>query len=592
MADENKALISPLYDPAIARLALETQEGLLPQALGAFALTLPIFVWLGSFARDSAFMAATFAVFAINWGAFYAIVSWRKRQGEFDVRRRQRVNLLGGLLWAVAAAQVAALGANAGPAREALLMASVAAAVMCMFFSAASLSTLLIVAPVAMAGPLTALESSPDLRFDGVLALGAFALAFLCALILNRILRRQFALAVERESLVAAQEASLERVERLARSKSDLIATLSSEIRNGLTAVAQVLSSAAGNGGRAAPSREQVGAALAGVNDLVAVLNATLDSETAEAGDLAVTPAPFDPAAVAREAAAPWRGQATGKGLEFSLYVDAELGAGGAAIADATRVRQILAHLIGNAVKYTVRGRVEVRVERRGADRLAVAVADTGPGLSAEELARAYQPFGRVARTGAGVPGAGLGLSLSRRLAELMGATIEAESAVGVGSCFTLELPFDPTAEVAGARDDGARGGRRGLKVLVAESDSFAAAALRAVLEQLGHHVVQAQDGRRALDLALSLPLDLFVIAARLPGVDGARVIAELRAAKGPVGATPLIALIEGDADEARACAEAGAAQIMRKPVTVGAVARAVTDAMHTTTPAMERAVA
>jgi len=577
------AVASPRYDPSIASLALRAQEGLLPQALGAFALSLPFFVWLGSYASDSAYMAASFSIFALNWGAFYAIVGWLKRPQAADVRRRHRVQVMGGLLWAGAVAQIAALANNAGPAREALLMASVAAAVMCMFFTAPSLVSLLIVSPVAMAGPLTALVSSPQTRFDGMLAWGAFALTFLLSLILNQILRRQFALTVERESLIVSREASLERTERLARSKSDLIATLSNEIRNGLTAVTRVLTAAAGSGGRSIPSRDQLSAALAGANELIAVLNATLDSESAEAGGLNVERAPFDPAALVREAAAAWRGPASAKGLEFSLYVEPELG-GGAAVADAGRVRQILAHLIGNAVKYTVRGRVEIRLERRADDRLIVAVADTGPGLSPEELAAAFEPFRRIERTGAGIPGAGLGLSLSRRLADLMAAAIEAESAVGVGSCFTLELAYDADAAVAAGdvgEGRGTRAGGEGLRILVAEHDSLNAAVLRTILEQLGHQVVHAQDGRRAVDLARSLPLDLVMIAARLPGLEGAQAIAELRASPAPAGETPVIAIIEGDADEAKACLDAGAQLIMRKPVTVGAVARAVTDALN-----------
>ncbi|HZL01355.1 MAG TPA: response regulator, partial [Caulobacteraceae bacterium] len=126
---------APRCQASVAGLALEAQTALLPQALGAFALSLPIFVWIGSQARDSAFMAASFAVFAINWGALYAVVGWLGRPEAADPRRRLRVHLLSGLLWAGAVAQIAAMANNAGPAREALLMASVAAAVMCLFFT-------------------------------------------------------------------------------------------------------------------------------------------------------------------------------------------------------------------------------------------------------------------------------------------------------------------------------------------------------------------------------------------------------------------------------------------------------------------------
>src|SRR5262249_54123027 len=152
---------------------------------------------------------------------------------------------------------------------------------------------------------------------------------------------------------------------------------------------------------------------------------------------------------------------------------------------------------------YTVRGRIEARIERRGENRLAIAIADTGPGLSPEELETAFEPFKRVERTAAGVPGAGLGLSLSRRLVALMGATLDAESAVGAGSCFTLDLEYEPNAlidfgERAAAEPDTAFGDGA-LKVLMAEDDGLNAAMLRTILEQLGHQVVHAQNGRRAV---------------------------------------------------------------------------------------------
>ncbi len=568
---------------SLAQQSLDTQMALMPQALGVFAVCLPIFVWAGSFAANSVLMAASFSIFAINWGAFYIVVNWLKRPQSRDLKLRQRVQILGGLLWAGAVAQIAILGLGAGHAGQTLMMMAVAAAVICMFFAAPSMACLLIVAPAAMAGPLAALFWRPETRQDAFLAWGAFALAFLLALLMNRNLARQFALAADRERLSHERERSLDHAEHLARSKSDLVATLSHEIRNGLTGVAHVLAAAAGQNGRAAPSREQLGAALAAANDLIAVLNATLDSETAEAGRLLVDAAPFDPVRMLRELALLTRPQATGKGLEFSIYVEPELDSrhAGAAMADAARVRQVLANLLGNAVKYTVRGRIEARIERRGDNRIAIAIADTGPGLSPDELVIAFEPFKRVARTGAGVPGAGLGLSLSRQLVKLMGANLEADSAVGVGSCFTLELAYDPTALIDVGEDAAldALESAGGLRVLIAEDDGLNAAMLRTILEQLGHRVVHAQNGRRALELARICEFDVIMLDGRMPEMDGHEAAAAIRALAAPACNTAIIAVIGGDADEARECLDAGVDTVMRKPVTVSGVARAVADA-------------
>lgn len=567
-------------------MALDAQTALMPYVLGFFAISLPIFVWVGSFAEDAFWMAASLVVFAINWGAFYAAVSWLRGEESQDLKLRARVQLLGGLLWAVAVCQLAAFADGAGPIRETMLMLATAAAVVCVFFSATWLPALLITAPIAAAGPLLALFSRPETRGAGVMAWGAIALSLALALVLNRMLRRQHALAQDHENLIEERLMVLEAAERTARSKSDIVATLSHEIRNGLTGVTHVLAAAAGKGGRAAPSREQLNAALDAAQDLIAVLNATLDSETAEAGRLAVDALPFEPIYLLRDLALLERPHAMAKGLELAVHVDPllERRTQGAVLADAMRTRQIIANLLGNAVKYTVRGRIEVRVERRG-DMVAIEVADTGPGLSTEELEQAFEPFRRIERTGAGVNGAGLGLSLSRELARLMGGALEASSAVGVGSCFTLTLPFDETLQCAtesiaeAVVSAEAPGAPRSLRVLIAEDDALNAAMLRAILEQLGHQVVHAQNGQRAADLARIAEFDLLMLDGRMPVLDGPGAAAAVRGLDGPNRDMPIIAVIDGDADEARDCLDAGADIVLRKPVSVAGVARAVADA-------------
>lgn len=580
---------SPRFAPrggvSLAQQSMDAQAALLPYALLTFAVSLPIYVWAGSFAPNAAWMTASFALFAIGCGATYAAVGWLKTDAAEDLRVRARVHVLTGLIWAGSVAQVAAFADSAGPLREPLMMMSVAAAVVCIFFTAPWLPSLLIVGSAAAAGPLLALFVGPGAEQAATLAWGAVALAFALALMLNRILRRQFALAGEREILIAQRAGKVEEASRLAQSKSDLVATLSHEIRNGLTGVAHVLAAAAGRNGRAAPSREQLSAALDAVNDLIAVLNTTLDSETAEAGRLAVDVRPIDAPSLVRDLVLLNRPHALAKGLEFTFHEAPELAlAGGAALGDAARVRQILANLIGNAVKFTVRGRVEARIEMTEGGRLAIEVADTGPGLSAAELERAFEAFHRVERTSAGVPGAGLGLSLSRQLARLMNGELTASSAPGVGSCFRLELPFDPHATIA---PDGVQEGpvseslheARKLRILMAEDDALNAAMMRAVLEQLGHQVVHAVDGRRAVELAKVCDFDLAMIDGRMPGLDGPDATLAIRSLEGAARLLPIIAVIGGEADEAQACVEAGADTVLRKPVSVTAVARAVADA-------------
>jgi len=575
--------------------SLDAQAALLPYALAFFGVALPIFAWACSFATDRVWMTASFAVFAVNWAMFYAIIDWFRRYPDqlANVDRRTRIHILGGLLWAVALAQITVVAVGAGPAREPLLLLATGGAAACIFFSAPNLAALLIITPAAATAPILALQAGGSTL--GRLALGGIALVTALSLILNRLLRRTFALTNAHEALIEARARSLGESEQLAKTKSDLISTLSREIRTGLTGIADTLSAAgAGAGGRSTPTREQLAAALGSAQELISVLNATLDTVGAESGALDLASRPFDIAALAREVVQAARPLAAAKGLELGLHVEDDLADAGAVVADETRTRQVLANLIGNAIKYTVRGRIEVRIEPPADGRLRLEIADTGPGLSPEELEQAFLPFQRIARTGAGVPGAGLGLSLSRRLASLMKGELSAESAVGVGSCFRLGLPFDTSVRLEPAVDIAeppapARAGRA-LRVLIAEDDPLNAAMLRAALEQLGHHVLHAQDGRRAVDLAQVCDVDLFMLDGQMPELEGPDVARAVRALPGASARSPIVAVIGGDAQEAQAFAAVGVDQALRKPVSVASVARAIAAALHEGSPRLKAA--
>ncbi|PZQ65058.1 MAG: hybrid sensor histidine kinase/response regulator [Phenylobacterium zucineum] len=565
---------------------MKAQAALLPYALMAFGVCLPVFVWAAGHAANAAWMSACFAGFAIAWGAFYGAVNWLRTPAATNPRSRARMQILGGLVWAAVIGQLAVFAHFAGPARETLLMLTLGAAMICVVFTTPWLPSLLVVAPAAVASPLIALflhaEDLPAAR----LGLAATALALALALLVNRILRTQFALAAEREALVAERAAQAEAARRLARSKSDLVSTLSDEIRDGLTSVAHVLGSAVGSG-RTAPSRQQIAAALDAVTELLAVLDTTVDAESAEAGRLSVELRPVDLAAIAGELVAAHRPAAAAKGLEITIHVEDAV-ARGAAVGDPVRARQVLGALIGNAVKFTVRGRVEVRLTRPSPTRIEIAVADTGPGLTDDELAAALQPFRRIARTSGGAAGAGLGLPLALKLARLMRGDLRAESAQGVGSCFTLALPFDPrvAADTRPPASAGREPAGRRLRILTLEPDALSAAMLRACLEQLGHQVVHAVHARRAVELARICDLDLVVSGEP-------EAIRALRALAGDAACTPVLALTSGEADENQAALDAGADALLRRPVAVPAAARAIGEALSSArAPANDRAVA
>ena len=557
-------------------MALDAQAALLPYALAAFAVGMPFLGWTAARADNAAWLGVCLAQFALNWAMFYVALSWLRREPgrHEDLATRAPLHVLCGLLWAVGLAQVAVIADNAGPAREALLLLSLCGALLCFFFTAPHRLSLLVVGPAAALPSLWMLNSNPGSEAIADAAEGAAALAFALAFIANHMLRQHFAMAAERESLAADRAEALSRAEALAKSKSDLLATLSHEVRSGLSGVVHVLAAASSAGARSRPSREQLNAALEAARDLAAVLDATLDSETAEQGRLRLDMQTFAPVQLAREAVLLAQPLAAAKGLE--LTVETHLGAGGAVAADPVRTRQILAALIANAVKYTLRGRVALKILSSG-DRVRFEVVDTGPGLTPEMLDRAFEPFQRIEATCAGVPGAGLGLSLSRRLARLMGGEVAGESALGVGSRFWLELPFDPA--LSAEAPPPATGGRT-LRVLAAEPDALHAALLRATLEQLGHGMLHAQDGRRALDLLNLGDVDLVLVSGAMTGLTGPETISAIRELGTAAGQAPIVAVIGGEIEEAQACLKAGADAVLRKPVTVANVARAIAAAL------------
>jgi len=563
----------PARRKAAVQMALETQLALLPYVLVLFTIGLALLGWASTFAANGWGMTASLAVFSINLGAFYALSSVIRRDAP-QPRRRLRLHILGGLLWAGAISQISAAAMHAGPAREVLLLLAAGGAGAVMFFASPLLVILLIVGPLAAAGPLIGLHLAGAGAMTSTVA-GALALAMALSLVVNRILDRQFAVMIERNMLIDDRAASLAELERLAKSKSDLLSTFSHEVRSGLTGVAHVLACAAGAPGRGAPSRDQIAAALSASRDLIEVLDATLDNETLEAGGLDVRLGPIDPVRVLHDLAVLARAQAGDRGLELTVHVEPELRSGqnGAVIGDANRLKQILSYLVGNAIKYTPRGRVELRLRKLSDSRVRFEVADTGPGLSADELAMAYNPFTRIERTSAGERGAGLGLSLSRKIAALMGGEVSADSAPGVGSCFWLDLPLDGAA-VAARPPERELHARRldtpSLKVLVADGDRLSRVMLRSTLEQLGHQVLQAQSLDRAADLLRSVDVDL-IIVGQSDVRDGAGAAQVLDTD------CPIIAII-GEADEGEAWLTRGCRSVVRKPVTAQALARAVAD--------------
>jgi ribosomal protein L7/L12 len=202
---------------AITRQALDAQVRMLPYALGFFGICLPVFVTVATYAQNAAWLAVCLGVYAFNWALFYGVYDWLKRSpvAADNVVLRSRIQMAGGLLWALAIVQTTYFCQGAGAFAEPLLVLCAGAAAGVMFFSSPTLPGLLVVGSTAAAGPVLALKGDPATEYVGTLVLCGLALAMALCLILNRHLREHFTLNLEREGLITDREKALSDAKRL-----------------------------------------------------------------------------------------------------------------------------------------------------------------------------------------------------------------------------------------------------------------------------------------------------------------------------------------------------------------------------------------
>ncbi len=501
---------------------LMAQSRLSPYVIGYFGIGLPIFLWATSLSLSAWWLALYLPLFVIAWTAFMVLKGQCERlQDRFDGDRKANIRVrlhrqgAAGAVWTAVLLVISLTAGHAGVHPEMLLMICAGAAVGIIFFSSPVLINLLLLGPVAIAGPVVALYGpghSPELSR---LITGGLALAFAMGFVLNRHMREHYLLQHRQSEIAAEREAARAASEALNDAKIALMETLSREVQTGLKGVEQSLSQCLTVLTRAPAPRQYVDAALSEIAHLQTILVTTLDNDTAEAGQIELDIRPLDIELVAQKVVAQFAGLAHGKELSLSMTAQT-LPAQGAVMADEHRVEQILAHLVGNAVLYTQQGRVELKLMTVPDGYLRLEVVDSGPGLSAEELEQAFQPHNRIARTSSGLSGAGLGLSLSKSLGDLMGGRTGAQSTPDVGSKFWLDLPFDAHAtpparpldieEVEWVSD-------HSLRILLLSNDSLRSAQLRDSLEKLGHKCLTSTSRERALALAKKAPVDACLIS-------------------------------------------------------------------------------
>ena len=356
-----------------------------------------------------------------------------------------------------------------------------------------------------------------------------------------------------------------------------------------------------------------------------ALLDDLLDHSKIGAGRMTVETVDFDLRKLLAQTIRLWRGPVEAKGLKLRLESTGGVPRG--VRGDPMRLRQVLNNLISNAVKFTEAGTITLRLDawREEPDGylMLIEVADTGPGMSTDQLTRLFNPFdqtqeGVSARHG----GSGLGLAISRDLVELMGGRLTARSAPGQGARFTVSLflaagaatavaetpvegldesrlavaralvapnqPLAPSAPAvsppapaavepeidhpsrpADAENEPQEEEDRPLRLLVVDDHDINRRAVQLILQPLGCEITTAADGMIALDRCAETAFDVIFMDVRMPELDGRETTRRLRAGDGPNARTPVIAVTADTAPEdIAACQAAGMAYFVSKPLT------------------------
>ena len=329
-----------------------------------------------------------------------------------------------------------------------------------------------------------------------------------------------------------ALEAATDQVRQAGRAKDEFLANMSHEVRtplNGIIGLAAALT----KGGLEQKEHHMAQLILNSGESLRRILDDILDVAKVEAGQMVIEPHPFDLREEVLAAAELMRIRADEKGLGFNVAFDES--ADGWFEADPFRLRQVLANLISNAIKFTETGWVEIAVSvSPGSDgsKLMLEVADTGIGFdeaTAEKLFdRFVQADGSTARR---FGGTGLGLAISNALVALMGGSITARSTPGVGSIFCVILPVRPaqSPEQPEAASESFWVGDIAPKVLCAEDHPTNRLVMQHLLEPLGATIVLAGDGAEAVERFSADDFDLILMDMQMPIMDGLTAVSEIR---------------------------------------------------------------
>ncbi len=338
------------------------------------------------------------------------------------------------------------------------------------------------------------------------------------------------------------------RAEQASSAKSEFLATMSHEIRTPMNGVLGMLRLMA-DGPLNERQRQQVRVMRSSSEILLGILNDILDYSRVESGEIEVERSVFDLHELVEDIVVLMQGRARERNLALELAIAEDVPA--AVTGDRQKLSQVLLNLLGNGIKFTDRGAVELTLTK-GADAGAVclAVRDTGPGIADTDLAHLFEPFYQAAasRRRGQQTGTGLGLAISKRLVTAMGGRIEVETEPGTGSRFSVTLPL-PKGEAAAltpaeAMPREAAEAGKALRVLIVEDNVVNAMVAEAFIARMGHEPLVAATAEEGLELLEVRSFDLVLMDISLPGIDGIEATERIRAHPKPaIRSLPVVAM-------------------------------------------------
>ncbi|MCU0370349.1 MAG: response regulator [Bacteroidales bacterium] len=405
-----------------------------------------------------------------------------------------------------------------------------------------------------------------------IIAFGLTASVFIliAALVIYRYIRRN-------NEYKAVMERARKDAEELAKAKELFLASMSHEIRTPMNVISGFLDQVMK--GPLDPSQaEQLRIIKKSSDHLLQLLNDLLDLSKLQADKLELIEKNFYPSEIIDDVINAFLPEAEGKKIRLGKTIDPSVPA--IVCGDPVRLRQILFNLVGNAIKFTQKGTVTLKVYSAGRDpnnaAISFEVADTGIGMSEAELGKIYRLFEKVGTmAGSNKEGAGLGLPITKKLVELQGGIIRIESSPGKGTVFTVDIPYQKERENihAGTTKTQAAGiSFIDTGLLVVDDDEYNRRLAKTILQKFGCRIMEAGSAEEAIEMTRTENFDLVFMDVHLPGMKGpeaAREIKRIAAEKGK--SIPVIAVSasvsKGDLENFR---QSGIDEFILKPYTEG----------------------